>query len=313
MSKKAAPKIRALCALASLFVGSALIDFAITKWHSGEINRPAFWHAEAYRNIEHGVWMVGDVGGFILGNSISDTDINCEADELPAGCWISSNSTFDLLFIVKPCEPLRIIFVGKPDVAQLSRMAAQSICEFHFGSLETPVGAGVKTLKKKLNTGGWGLTYVRDSSLNAENDTIFSKLSSGHQFHIIDLQPGPAFREGVAPVDFVRLASGIDSLNSGSSGFASVVQGPEQQARAEDTKNDLNHVEQNNIFSGFRHAPLFAQIGFIVACCFAAWVLVPIGFDWATERRGRFRWAGFGFLAIGCIGYGLLCAVVLSV
>lgn len=83
---------------------------------------------------------------------------------------------------------------------------------------------------------------------------------------------------------------------------------------------NLNFIQEDCIFCRFRHAPLFAQIGLVMALCFTAFQAIPVGFDFLFPLHtnggsdgDRKWWLGTLLSLLGWGSLGLLLAVILSV
>lgn len=104
----------------------------------------------------------------------------------------------------------------------------------------------------------------------------------------------------------------------------SINESPKKKSRANYSYAELNFVQPNSVFSSVRHAPLFAQISFIMALCFATFYFIPVGFDCLFplnsqrvrhrdfERWRRTRWRGAWLSLIGWSSFGLLIGIILS-
>lgn len=87
-----------------------------------------------------------------------------------------------------------------------------------------------------------------------------------------------------------------------------------------DVGAQLPLIQEDCIFCRFRHAPLFAQIGLVMALCFTAFQAIPVGFDFLFPLHtnggsdgDRKWWLGTLLSLLGWGSLGLLLAVILSV
>jgi len=74
----------------------------------------------------------------------------------------------------------------------------------------------------------------------------------------------------------------VRGINSGASRNSGEIERPEKKGRADNPKRNLDLVEKHDIFGSIRRAPLFAQIGFIMALGIGAFGILPvvsIGFE----------------------------------
>jgi hypothetical protein len=151
------------------------------------------------------------------------------------------------------------------------------------------------------------LANVLDRQRNAQAgaaDAVYLKIASYGQLFEYS---GSLFRNQ----DF---SANAICVNGGIRGNAAVVQSPQQQRRANDAQDKLYTTEHDGIFSRFRHAPLFAQVGLLVVLGFAAFQLCPVGFDGilpVANRVGRRLWSAILLLAFGLLSLFALLGIIL--
>jgi hypothetical protein len=84
---------------------------------------------------------------------------------------------------------------------------------------------------------------------------------------------------------------------------------------------DLNPIKRDGLFGSLGHAPLFAQVGFIVVLGFIAFQFIPIGFDFLFPLNAdraryrdwkRWRWVGLGLVLLGLLSISLVFALGLG-
>ncbi|WP_428670532.1 hypothetical protein [Reyranella sp.] len=109
-------------------------------------------------------------------------------------------------------------------------------------------------------------------------------------------------------------------VNGRACGLPNVVEIPDQRDKANEANNHLRGIKINGPLRSLGHAPLFAQIGLIVALCLAAFQLIPVGFDLlfpfhphSAGNGNRKRWLGAGLSLWGWGSAALLIAIILSV
>lgn len=91
-----------------------------------------------------------------------------------------------------------------------------------------------------------------------------------------------------------------------------IIQSQEQTQGPNKAQNGLNLIKLYGVFSGFRHAPLFAQIGLVMILGMITLGLGPVGIGrlfpvWRDQRR---IWSGLLFSLLGLVSFGLICGIV---
>lgn len=79
--------------------------------------------------------------------------------------------------------------------------------------------------------------------------------------------------------DLERFVGDLRGGYGGVSGAAGVDKVPNQKNRTYERYRELPSGPGNSLFSRLRHAPLFAEIGFIMTLCATAFWAIPVGFD----------------------------------
>jgi len=155
---------------------------------------------------------------------------------------------------------------------------------------------------------GW-LTDILTFETNPNADFILRKPNWADTADL-HFHPRPMFGD-------IGFSGEVNSVNGGIRRFASKIDRQRQSNESYKPNSYLYVVERDGLLRSFRHAPLLAQIGFVVITGFLAIWFCPIGFDrlfpLKAERANhgfRKRLVGFWLSLIGWGSCGLLLLIV---
>lgn len=125
--------------------------------------------------------------------------------------------------------------------------------------------------------------------------------SIAHQDEIIKARPAQP------PAQPHSIYASVGGIASGDGRPPSEIEGNEEGHSASHPEPRLNAAERDGFFRGFRHAPLLAQIGLVMATGLAAFGLTPVGIGLLLDRKRR---AACGALAVGLSSLGVLLTII---
>jgi len=103
----------------------------------------------------------------------------------------------------------------------------------------------------------------------------------------------------------------IEGSGRGDRGLPVVIERPNKESGASDAQPHLPLAKGDSVFSRFRHAPLFAQIGLFVALGLGAMGIGPIGLIHLFPAGSPRRWiTGLLYAAVGVGSYAMILCLL---
>lgn len=168
-----------------------------------------------------------------------------------------------------------------------------------------------------MNTFNYGCSRANISNAYGHGNDELARIRR-HSMVFMEADKFGAFYYQMRTVGPSRPSGGLfgggGSPESGLIALAGKQERPKERDRASYSEPRLNFIQPNSLIGRFRHANLFAQIGFVVALGLATFGLIPVGFEWMTGCRGRRRLIGALFSVMGWSSLGVLfCLIFLAV